>query len=340
MDIWRLENLHLADEIIRLMNTKYAHNPPSVSIKFDQQLLSLKTPQGLPVYETDLEIDNIHTITAVLMAVKEGYKPLVLNMANAHKPGGGFLNGAKAQEEDLFRCTDLSGTLKPDMYPMEAGEIIYTPKAHILRDANYDDLDTSVEVSFVSVAAYSNPPVNRWGMMPRSIYNQTKDKIRMIYKLGMHQRNDCLILGALGCGAFHNPPYKIAQMFCEVTEEYAGHFKKIVFPVMCGPNNDNCNIFQKAFIKAFTESETESETETETEDEVPEWYAYNDHSKPSKHDWYEEDDWADAFESDSEISDLALLILEQELLQELELEQELEVAETDAKPELDTGEDE
>ncbi|KAK6544368.1 hypothetical protein TWF694_001069 [Orbilia ellipsospora] len=52
---------------------------------------------------------------------------IILNMANADKKGGGFLNGSVAQEEAIMhRCT-LWTTLRDDFYPMTDTEGIYSP---------------------------------------------------------------------------------------------------------------------------------------------------------------------------------------------------------------------
>ena len=67
----------------------------------------------------------------------------MLNFASARNPGGGFLRGAKAQEEDLCRCSGLYETLLecPTYYSvnrhqksmMYTDHIIYSPKVVFFR---------------------------------------------------------------------------------------------------------------------------------------------------------------------------------------------------------------
>lgn len=250
MDIRRLENLHRTDQILDLINK---HEQPLESIKFNRKILKIKIPclESEPLYDdTDIEIENIDTITATIREITNGHKTLLLNMANAHRPGGGFYTGAKAQEEDLCRCTNLIAALNDKLYPMMGTEIIYSPKIHILRDAKYHNLKQPLETAVCSIAAHNTPRTNMYGMLPRHIYDETEIKIRMMFHLALLQKYDCLVLGALGCGAFHNPPHEIAQMFCQICTEYAQQFKKIVFAVK-STDNDNCEVFQKAFLNAF-----------------------------------------------------------------------------------------
>lgn len=253
MDIYRIVNIHLADEILHLMETKYVDYVPGPSVKFNRDVFDISlADKERPAYEeTDIEIENIDTITAILREVDAGYKVLALNMANAYRPGGGFLSGAKAQEEDLFRCTNLSKALTDDLYPMHESEIIYSPKVHILRDSDYIDQENPITVGFCSIAAHRDPCVNAYGMLSNHVYTVTKCKIHMMFHIAQIQKYDCLILGALGCGAFNNPPYEIAKIFCEICSLYAQKFKKILFAVKSDHGNVNCEIFQQAFLETF-----------------------------------------------------------------------------------------
>jgi uncharacterized protein (TIGR02452 family) len=56
-----------------------------------------------PRYFTEIQVQDKTTFEAVCALVREGFNPLVLDMANAETPGGGILEGSRAQEEYLCR---------------------------------------------------------------------------------------------------------------------------------------------------------------------------------------------------------------------------------------------
>ena len=57
------------------------------------------------------------------------------------------------------------------------------------------------------------------GHMPQVALDITRCKIRTIFRIGLLHGHDSLVLGAFGCGAFHNPPAEVARLFHEVMEE-------------------------------------------------------------------------------------------------------------------------
>ncbi|MBR4482527.1 MAG: TIGR02452 family protein, partial [Paludibacteraceae bacterium] len=59
-------------------------------------------------------------------------------------------------------------------------------------------------------------------------------KIRTILRLGLRHGNDSLVLGALGCGAFHNPPEQVAELFKQVLNEaeFKNKYRRIIFAVI------------------------------------------------------------------------------------------------------------
>src|SRR5215475_160845 len=91
---------------------------------------------------TRVQVTNETTLGASLRLVDSGLQPLALNFANGIHPGGGFLNGAKAQEEVLCRSSALYQTLVNDlMYeahrkrprPDSTHWAIYSPDVPVFR---------------------------------------------------------------------------------------------------------------------------------------------------------------------------------------------------------------
>jgi hypothetical protein len=78
----------------------------------------------------------------------------------------------------------------------------------------------------------------------------TKDKMRLCLRMAAARGHTMLVLGALGCGAFRNPPREVAACWAEVlaeTEFAGGWFKEIWFAVYDRRNEGNFEIFQEAF---------------------------------------------------------------------------------------------
>jgi uncharacterized protein (TIGR02452 family) len=53
------------------------------------------------------------------------------------------------------------------------------------------------------------------------------DKIEAIFMMGIIMKKDSLVLGSFGCGAFHNPPTIVAQIFSNMLGKYGKYFLKI-----------------------------------------------------------------------------------------------------------------
>ena len=49
----------------------------------------------------------------------------------------------------------------------------------------------------------------------------------------MENEAEALVLGAFGCGAFHNPPFIVAEAFRQVmiSSRYINSFKEVIFAI-------------------------------------------------------------------------------------------------------------
>ncbi|MCQ2360391.1 MAG: TIGR02452 family protein [Paludibacteraceae bacterium] len=201
---------------------------------------------------TEVSVINIDCLIAAKYLLDNGYKPAVLNMASRHNPGGGVINGSGAQEENLCRRTTLHRSIFPygefgakyglgsttARYPMDHTHGgIYTPEVWVIKDEEdkrYQYLDTPYKISVITVAGVNNPDLDDNGLFTPQIAEAIRCKIRTIMRLGLKNGNDSLVLGALGCGAFRNPPEQVAVLFKEVFNEpeFKNKYRRIIFAIL------------------------------------------------------------------------------------------------------------
>ncbi len=213
---------------------------------------SISAPSG--EFISNIETINSDTVSAALKYSKIG-KTAILNMASYKRPGGGVANGAKAQEEALFRCSNLFKVIPESLYPLNVNEGLYTKDAIFFKDFHYSNIDP-FKVDVITVAAINLNKEN-----PKDVINNydniTKNKMRLMFDLACKNGCQNIILGAWGCGVFDNNPVDIARMFEEVIMErknslssiYADCFENIIFAVINDHNSvgDNFDVFQKFF---------------------------------------------------------------------------------------------
>ena len=201
---------------------------------------------------TIVEVQNIDCLYAGVQLKQQGYNPAVLNMASRRNPGGGVTTGAGAQEETLFRRTNLFRSLyqfasyaeqygikrSHRQYPLDRNfGGVYTPDAIYFWESEqkgYALLDNPVSLSFITVAGMNHPDLTSDGMIADHHVEPIKNKIRTIFRIGLVHGHDSLVLGALGCGAFRNPPRHVARLFHEVIDEpeFKNKYCCIVFAIL------------------------------------------------------------------------------------------------------------
>ena len=187
-------------------------------------------------------------------------KVFVLNMANQFTPGGGFSHGRLAQEEILCFCTGLFHCLEKKEYEGPNGFGDFTASTHenvpVLRKGLNDGFaflkpEERWNLNVVSMASYDRhklPKEERSGPFSPEQYAGMHAKITAILSACAHAGADTLVLGALGCGAFANPPEQVAEIFSRVLHRFAGFFDAVYFSILAGPTDPKLPIFQKQLV--------------------------------------------------------------------------------------------
>ncbi len=222
---------------------------------------SIRPDDPLPRYEgpsypeTRIQVANETTLVTGRRLVESRVRPLALNFANGITPGGGFMFGARAQEEVLCQSSALFETLLHDpMYeehrlrPLtdSTNWAIYSPDVPVFRTDDGAEIDFPWLLSFITCAAPYAPGVGQ----PKS-GDLLQQRIHRVLAIARAYGHSSLVLGGWGCGAIANDPYRTAKDFRKALEnELSGAFSDIIIAVTdWSPERRTLGPFRDVFTK-------------------------------------------------------------------------------------------
>lgn len=193
----------------------------------------------------------------------------VLNMANAFVPGGAYVEGAPAQEENMFRRTNCHFFVGSEEYDAkrdryhphmtsllsaENGRVyldfdhprvcIRGPEDRSRSDLGYRWLPEDEVFPFFELRAAAQD------LRGGSAFSESNARQRIAAQLDtlMDQGIQHVVLGASGCGAFMNPAYRIAALYRQEIEKRKRGFRIIAFAIhQAGYGPDNLTPFEEVF---------------------------------------------------------------------------------------------
>ncbi|MEN3327088.1 MAG: hypothetical protein V7638_1895 [Acidobacteriota bacterium] len=219
-------------------------------------------PSQLPVIEVTGETTQI---AARRLVESESVTDLVmLNFASARNAAGGFINGAKAQEEDLCRCSGLYPCLISQLRYYEANRkkesalytdhLIYSPNVPWFRTQSRDEPHTLFLASVITAPAPNAGVVlSREPDALTTIEEALRRRAGLVLAVAAGNGHRTVLLGAWGCGVFRNDPALVADAFGTWLEsdKFAAAFDRVVFAIY-DRSKDRATL--SAFMRRFKRS--------------------------------------------------------------------------------------
>jgi uncharacterized protein (TIGR02452 family) len=209
-----------------------------------------------------VEVTHESTLQA---AYRLGPGAACLVFASAKNPGGGFLNGAQAQEESIARSSALYPCLRamPDFYAFHreqqdlrySDRVIYSPLVPVFRDDRGSLLAQPYLTSFLTAAAPN------LGAIVRNQPAHASDvpavlarRARRVLEVAAAHGHRSIVLGAWGCGVFRNNPAAVVGAFAEALH-VVDRFDHVVFAIRDGlPGTPVYRAFAKRLAGSAEES--------------------------------------------------------------------------------------
>ena len=209
-------------------------------------------------------VDGTTQVVAQSMAGEmagDGHVAL-LNFASARNPGGGFLNGAKAQEEDLCRCSGLYPCLAACTQYYDANRnqssllytdhAIFSPLVPFFKTRGTGDwLADPFFVSVITAPAPNSGPFLRSNPDATDELEKTfARRWRNVLRIARDRSVTRLLLGAWGCGAFGGDPAMAARTAKAAIGTDGAGINEIVFAIPGEGRQSKANLdaFREVFV--------------------------------------------------------------------------------------------
>jgi uncharacterized protein (TIGR02452 family) len=251
--------VELAVDLHHCVTGTRCYEPDELSAIREQVLVE---PARFPT--TSFEVSNETTLQAAARLAANGQwgRTGALNFASPKNPGGGFLSGARAQEESLARSSGLYRSLLrcPAYYDdhrsqrntLYSDRMIYSPRCPVFRSDDGTPLERPYLVDFLT-----SPAPNAGAIQLNEPHNipliegVLRERSARLPSLAIHHSCEVLILGAWGCGVFRNDPVLVANIFWEHLSPgrpFWGRFRQVLFAVWdASPRRVNFKAFAERF---------------------------------------------------------------------------------------------
>lgn len=192
-----------------------------------------------------------------------------LNMANAYVPGGGYIEGASAQEENIYRRSDCHFHIRNDDYDRETDryrphmtDLISGRRGRVYLDTanspvcirgqeepdqpslGYRWLEEDEVFSFYELRSAAQDLRHGDPFDPDLARRQIAAQLDTLIEASVRHA----VLGAFGCGAFRNPADEVAAVYRQEIDKRRDSFSVLAFAIRHMPYSaSNLLPFQRAF---------------------------------------------------------------------------------------------
>jgi ADP-ribosyl-[dinitrogen reductase] hydrolase len=208
---------------------------------------------------TRISVEN-RTVLEVGRRMAESGSVAALNFASATHPGGGFLSGARAQEEAIARSSALYAALEGrQMYAwhrehgdtLHDGWVIVSPDVPVFRTDQGELLDAPWTMTIVTCPAVNATALEQFGPAERlaDVPAVMRRRTARMLSVAAHHGVRRFVLGAWGCGVFGLDPAMMAGTFRDALEgPFRGVFDEVAFAITdWSPDQRTIGPFQRAF---------------------------------------------------------------------------------------------